>query len=233
MKLQTLLLFLMTFGVLLSALIQSPSEAEARKRKKKKKTKKKTGNGGSSGGSGGGGNLPVGLTGAQKVDILFQFNRARRTVSPTASGMIELVWDDGIAAEAQDYVNHCDWDYGYPQFTNGINLYRDQAQDPVDVAQIRGYDQGQNYDYATDGCTGGPCQTMHIYKLIVTANATRVGCGMKKCGGPKLYWHTCGIGFDSNAYDKDAKPWVSGTPCSACPAGYPYCHSNKLCSATA
>eukprot|EP00057_Strongylocentrotus_purpuratus_P003252 XP_003726262.1 PREDICTED: peptidase inhibitor R3HDML-like [Strongylocentrotus purpuratus] len=52
-----------------------------------------------------------GLTEAEKSNLLARHNMHRGDVSPSASNMVVLQWNDEIAKDAQDWANTCIWDH--------------------------------------------------------------------------------------------------------------------------
>ena len=55
--------------------------------------------------------LAVALTATEKQALLDAHNAARSAVSPTASNMQMMQWDDSIAAFAQEYAERCAFDH--------------------------------------------------------------------------------------------------------------------------
>lgn len=50
-----------------------------------------------------------GLSAQQKLDLLSSHNTKRTIVSPTASKMMELLWDSNLESVAQNYAGQCYW----------------------------------------------------------------------------------------------------------------------------
>lgn len=110
------------------------------------------------------------LTAAEKQALLESHNAARRDVSPTASNMQLMQWDDSIAAFAQEYAERCDFDHsssnerttrtGFGGYV-GENLYLTSARlsgsgigDVVVGPWVR---EKEFYDFATNTCSQAPC----------------------------------------------------------------------------
>jgi len=183
------------------------------------------------------------MTPSERIGILSSFNKARRAVNPSASGMILLEYDEDIEAQVQQYLDSqedCSVWGGYPRYKNGVfNIYRDRAKDSIDVANIRGLNNIKYYDYFTKDCkpgTEGKCNIIAITEILVTDKLARIGCATIPCPiSPKKFAHGCaGAYYDKNIFvdpDSENYPWELGESCSKCPPGYNYCN-NGLCSKT-
>ena len=110
------------------------------------------------------------LTAMEKQALLDTHNAARRDVSPTASNMRVMQWDDSIAAFAQEYAERCDFDHsssserssrtGFGGAWVGENLYLTTAR--LSGASFRGavdswVAEKQYYNFATGACSMLPC----------------------------------------------------------------------------
>lgn len=109
------------------------------------------------------------LTATEKQVLLDTHNAARRAVSPTASNMRVMRWDDGIAAFAQEYAERCKFDHsldserrsrtGFGAWV-GENLYLTTAR--LSGASIGGavtswVNEKEHYNFATGACSSPPC----------------------------------------------------------------------------
>jgi len=127
-------------------------------------------------------------------------NQKRSQVSPPATNMKNMQWNDGLASLAQKWSEGCVYNHGFPpesvhmmapdgtQFDNlGQNLaaggkYDDSWQKVMDDW----YDEVNDYNYCKNGKTrDGPYVKIGHYTQIVWENTTHVGCGRTKC--PKVH----------------------------------------------
>ena len=110
------------------------------------------------------------LTAMEKQVLLDTHNAARRAVSPTASNMRVMQWDNGIAAFAQEYAERCSFDHssnserisktGFVGAWVGENLYLTSAR--LSGASIGGavtswVNEKEYYNFATGACSQEPC----------------------------------------------------------------------------
>lgn len=120
------------------------------------------------------------LTDMEKQVLLDAHNAARRAVSPTASNMQVMQWDNNIAAFAQEYAERCDFDHssnserssktGFGSDWVGENLYLTTAQ--LSGTSIRGavdswVGEKQYYTFSTGACSKEPCGHYTQVGLIV------------------------------------------------------------------
>lgn len=71
--------------------------------------------------------LATGITVAQKAEILEAHNRLRSQVAngqvsgqPSAQNMREMVWDDDLAARAQQWANQCTFEHDPSRYLGNI-----------------------------------------------------------------------------------------------------------------
>ena len=167
-------------------------------------------------------NTPYPLTLAEKTAILAAHNNARASVVPAAKTMPDLVWDDDLAATAQNWVNSCNAtssskylidhnpnrSNGFP-FYVGENIYASTAQVTNMSNPVTSWDdEKQYYDLATNTCQAG--QICGHYTQLVWANSLKVGCGRGFCDNVTYkYTIVCDYGPGGN-YNNE-KPYVAGT----------------------
>lgn len=169
------------------------------------------------------------LTEAEKATMLRLHNEARASVSPTATAMLKMYWDDDIAASAQQYADTCPGGHsGY------ANLGENLSWGAPSLAAARAVELWNNeiefYTYSPNSCQSGE-QCGH-YTQVTWANTQLVGCGVKICdsidrfdwNGP-IYAYVCQYRSPGNYVGQ--RPWVSGQSCSDCPEGFTC--QNNLC----
>jgi len=162
-----------------------------------------------------------GVSDADVTQILLQHNDYRASVSPNATNMLRMYWDEEIARIAQKYADVC--------------VTVEMSHDTNDQRQVPGYgiNIGQNlaWGYPTwqDAITawhievllynyGGPNEDFAAighYTQEVNANAVQIGCGYAHCPihGPT---YVCNYAYGQMSDEVDA-PYEAGQSCAACP----------------
>nr|BAN13538.1 GTx-VA1 [Grammostola rosea] len=150
---------------------------------------------------------------------------------PKASNMLQMVWDDELAAVAQKHADQCTFDHDcgdcrrVKNFGVGQNLFQrtspsGQPSPPTWAEAVKDWYkeikdfQKKQIDGFIDG--KGPPQTGHFTQEI-WADTWRVGCGYsaykKGSGFEELY--TCNYGPGGNI--KTRPIYEKGNPCTRCP----------------
>ncbi|XP_053384400.1 cysteine-rich venom protein-like isoform X2 [Mercenaria mercenaria] len=157
-----------------------------------------------------------GVSDENKQTILDAHNTARRSVSPTASNMMLMTWDDEIANTAQRWAENCvlghdgSYDrYAYGRFSVGQNLAMGQADWSSAIKAWE--DEKDDYDFTTNRSPNG--KEIGHYTQMVWAKSSKIGCGYARCHTTNYYVCNYGPGGNSGG----DKPYVSGQTCSACP----------------
>jgi hypothetical protein len=172
-----------------------------------------------------------GLNAAQKAEILKAHNTFRSTIAlgkapgqPGATDMLEMVWDDEVAAKAQAWADHCafehDSDAGmatskFKFVGQNLDIYvsskklakislSDMVKDLYDEVNLYNGQSAPVSSYVYDDGTGH-------YTQIAWAKTYALGCGFKVYmdGGMYSYQLTCNYGPGGN-YDGD-KMYTKGT----------------------
>ena len=110
------------------------------------------------------------LTATEKQVLLDTHNAARRAVSPTASNMRVMQWDNSIAAFAQEYAERCNFDHssnserisqtGFGGAWVGENLYLTTERlsgASIEQAVTSWVNEKEHYNFATGVCSMQPC----------------------------------------------------------------------------
>lgn len=195
------------------------------------------------------------LTDEQKDELLKAHNHYRSRVSPTATNMAALVWDEQLSYLSQYWAVRCEYilnENRHEQDSNydyvGENIAGSANYTTNLTAMVfNWYFEGRLYDYSTAACTDDDgneeeegCES---YTQLVWANTRRVGCGAYLCE-ELMDWED----DNDNGDDDDEKsvlyvvcdygpggsfagikPYETGnTPCTGCPSDLPDCE-NKLC----
>ncbi|XP_071818920.1 cysteine-rich secretory protein LCCL domain-containing 2-like [Apostichopus japonicus] len=182
---------------------------------------------------------------ADETAILESHNSYRTDVSPSATDMTELVWDEGLAVQAQQWADNCLYEHPnkalYKDYANiGQNLfiqYPDslgtKPPSPVTKPVTSWHNEVDYYDYYSYSCR--PKKVCGHYTQVVWASTEKVGCGIKHCklattNRGKSYANAwlvaCNYAPSGNYVGR--KPYTTGNECSQCPPGS-LC-KNKLCS---
>lgn len=109
------------------------------------------------------------------LDYVNAHNAARSQV-----GVPNIVWDDNVAAYAQNYATQrkADCQLVHSGGKYGENLAWSSGDLSGTGAVKLWVDEKKNYDYNTNSCLDGEC--LH-YTQVVWGNSIRVGCARVKC----------------------------------------------------
>ncbi|XP_070848598.1 glioma pathogenesis-related protein 1 [Chaetodon trifascialis] len=156
-------------------------------------------------------------------ECLEEHNRARSFVSPAASNMWQMTWDEGLAITARAWAKHCVFKHNtylkdasrvHPTFTSvGENIWTGYPSSfDVTRAIKRWVDEKQYYDYGNNSCTGD----CGHYTQVVWARSYKVGCAAQLClNGAKRVIFVCNYGPAGNV--NGGRPYESqGAACSGC-----------------
>lgn len=132
------------------------------------------------GGGGGGGPVegePAGLQG-----ITSAHNQVR-----AAHGVVDIEWDDDLAAIAQAWADGCQWGHNdgrsdsYATYV-GENIYG-ASFDPTGAQVTESWaSEEANYNYENNSCNG----VCGHYTQIVWAKSTKLGCAVANCPGGEV-----------------------------------------------
>jgi len=174
-----------------------------------------------------------GLLAGDISNILNTHNKYRAAVNPTASNMLEMSWNAQMAALAQSFVNTCpDGDgYYYAPDDYGANIIMAWPTTSVSSVLSSWTSESKYYTYSSNTCKSG--EDCSEYLQMITATTDQIGCGKAYCSS--LGGQGAGIMFAcyySPAANLGAKPYKSGTSCSACPSGWSCASGGELCAQT-
>ncbi|XP_041454505.1 cysteine-rich venom protein-like [Lytechinus variegatus] len=179
--------------------------------------------------------------------ILDEHNRLRGLVSPEASNMQFMEWDDVLASTAQKWSDRCVFKHSSRRkraegstFTSvGENIFAETGS-AADIG-VRGteswYNETFDYDYEANFCP--PEKMCGHYTQVVWASTQAVGCGKTFCakikipGEPDMIdstFFTCNYGPAGNV--NRARPYLTGTSCTQCPTNMSMCYEKKCSSCT-
>ncbi|XP_029833892.2 CRISP/Allergen/PR-1 isoform X2 [Ixodes scapularis] len=178
-----------------------------------------------------------GVTKEEAREILNMHNKHRQAVAlgkiagfPHAANMMQLKWDDELAAVAQAHANQCQFRHDcyacrrVPRFTTGQNLFLSSSSSPNAISTnwksaIQSWlDEGILFDFSEIDKFNGGGEAGHLTQMI-WATSKYVGCGRAKfkIRGDPTYRiiYTCNYGPVGNV--NDMRIYESGETCSHCP----------------
>jgi len=119
------------------------------------------------------------FTSTEKSNIILLHTNSRASVSPAATDMKPITWDDALAQTAANYVDSCVFEHNANRGSNvGENIYMgyDAAIGNRSVASW--VSEQANWSYQ-NGCTSG--KVCGHYTQVIWASTTKVGCARKTC----------------------------------------------------
>ncbi|BAT86961.1 hypothetical protein LR48_Vigan09g255500 [Vigna angularis] len=135
-----------------------------------------------------------------QADYLNEHNAARSDV-----GVANIVWDDTVAAFAQNYANQrigdCNLIHSGGDGKYGENLAGSSGDLSGKDAVKMWVDEKSNYDYNSNSCVGGECGH---YTQVVWRNSVRVGCAKVRCNNGGTF---IGCNYDPPGNYVDQRPY--------------------------
>lgn len=116
-------------------------------------------------------------------DFLSAHNAARNQV-----GVGPLVWDNTVAAYAQDYAKKRmgDCSLTHSNGPYGENLFWGSGAEFTAAQAVNAWvNEKQNYDYNTNTCAAG--KICGHYTQVVWRNSARLGCARVKCNNGAIF----------------------------------------------
>eukprot|EP00058_Branchiostoma_floridae_P003284 XP_002588772.1 hypothetical protein BRAFLDRAFT_89800 [Branchiostoma floridae] len=167
------------------------------------------------------------LTQDQITTILQAHNYYRQAVSPTATDMEYMEWDDSLATIAQGWADGCDFSHNPNrgdtyQGSVGENLYTATGSYTAGKETANWHGEVCDYTFSSNSCKDG----------AVCGHYTQLGCGVKLCDTfATVDWNNANLVVCIYAPAGNfggQKPYTSGTACTQCANGNDNC-SDKLC----
>lgn len=155
-------------------------------------------------------------------------NKFRSEVQPTASDMLYMTWDPGLAQIAKSWARNCQFSHNtrlkpphklHPNFTSlGENIWTGSLSlFSVSSAVTAWYNESKFYDFKTRKCSN----VCGHYTQVVWADSYKVGCAVQFClkvsgfeGLSNGAHFICNYGPAGNYF---TWPYKEGSTCSACP----------------
>jgi len=166
---------------------------------------------------------------SEKKAILDKHNKLRGGVTPAATDMMKLRWDNELARVAEEWVETCPSGHdsnGERKKKVGLGMSVGQniawGYSSWDKAIQGWYNEVNEFTYGVGRKTDK--SVIGHFTQMTYSKTSRVGCAYKNCPDTKYKrYYVCNYAYQqSGAVMK--KPWTSGTVCSDCKT----C-SNNLC----
>ncbi|XP_016079175.1 PREDICTED: peptidase inhibitor 16 [Miniopterus natalensis] len=170
------------------------------------------------------------LSDHERHEMVELHNHYRAQAFPPAANMLQMRWDEDLAAFAKAYAQQCVWGHNKDRGRRGENLFAitDEGLD-VPLAVEGWHLEREHYNLSTGTCDPG--QMCGHYTQVVWAKTEKIGCGSHFCeklqGINEANIHLLVCNYEPPGNVKWQRPYVEGTPCSQCPSGY-HCQ-NSLC----
>ncbi|XP_045397817.1 peptidase inhibitor 16 isoform X1 [Lemur catta] len=170
------------------------------------------------------------LTDGEKRVMVELHNLYRSQVSPPASDMLQLRWDEELAAFAKAYAQQCIWGHNKERGRRGENLFAitDEGMD-VPLAMEEWHQEREHYNLSAAACNPG--QMCGHYTQVVWAKTERIGCGSHFCeklqGVEETNIQLLVCNYEPPGNVKGKRPYQEGPPCSQCPPDHSC--ENSLC----
>ncbi|XP_008314271.1 GLIPR1-like protein 1 [Cynoglossus semilaevis] len=172
-------------------------------------------------------------------ECVTEHNKARTSVSPPASNMLYMTWDEGLAVTARAWAKHCTFEHNiylddarrmHPTFSSvGENIWTGHppSEFVLKNAIKHWVDEKMFYNYSENSCSN----MCGHYTQVVWDQTYKVGCAVELCpNGVRQFDHRPSVLFVCNYSPggnlNGRRPYESrGAPCSECEDSC----ENKLC----
>ncbi|CAK7310143.1 Peptidase inhibitor 16 [Vulpes lagopus] len=163
------------------------------------------------------------LTEDEKRAMVELHNLYRSQASPPAADMLQMRWNEELAAFAKAYAKQCVWGHNKERGRRGENLFAITGHGlDVPLAMEEWHHEREHYNLSAATCDQG--QMCGHYTQVVWAKTDRIGCGSHFCeklqGVEETNIHLLVCNYEPPGNVKGKKPYEEGTPCSLCPSGY-------------
>ncbi|XP_043861360.1 peptidase inhibitor 16 [Dromiciops gliroides] len=174
--------------------------------------------------------LSCSLKDEEKQMVVEFHNLYRSQVSPPATNMKNMQWDEDLAAFAKAYASKCVWGHNKDRGRRGENLFAiTEGEMDLQLAVEQWYNEHEHYNLSNATCAEG--QMCGHYTQVVWANSERIGCGSQFCekleGVMETNIHILVCNYEPPGNVKGQKPYKEGPQCSQCQEGYEC--KNQLC----
>ncbi|XP_051852745.1 peptidase inhibitor 16 [Antechinus flavipes] len=174
--------------------------------------------------------LSCSLNDEEKQTVVELHNLYRSQVSPPATNMKNMKWDEDLAAFAKAYASKCVWGHNKDRGRRGENLFAiTEGEMDLQLAVEQWYNEHEHYSLSNATCAEG--QMCGHYTQVVWAKTERIGCGSQFCekleGVTETNIHVLVCNYEPPGNVKGQKPYLEGPQCSQCQEGYEC--KNLLC----
>ncbi|XP_067325588.1 serotriflin-like [Anolis sagrei] len=159
---------------------------------------------------------------ADQIVIVNKHNSLRRSVSPTASNMLKMEWNDKVAVNAKKWADKCTQEHSPPaeRTVDGIqcgeNLFMSTAATSWDVVIQAFYDEVKDFKYGT-GPTS-PNAVIGHFTQVVWYRSYQVACDFASCPNGRFpFYYVCQYFPAGNIAHLIPTPYKAGPPCGDCP----------------
>ncbi|XP_032832633.2 serotriflin-like [Petromyzon marinus] len=158
-------------------------------------------------------------------------NQLRRSVSPAASNMLQMVWNKEAANNSAVWAKSCSFNHSptanrkTSAFTCGENLFISSAPFTWDYAVRDWHSEVVSPGFEFGKGAKGPGMIGH-YTQVVWHSSYQVGCAVNYCGDSAKYLYVCHYCPAGNLNTRLTRPYDNGPACNSCPKNC----TNKLCS---
>ncbi|KAM9000052.1 peptidase inhibitor 16 [Sarcophilus harrisii] len=167
--------------------------------------------------------LSCSLNDEEKQTVVELHNLYRSQVSPPATNMKNMKWDEDLAAFAKAYASKCVWGHNKDRGRRGENLFAiTEGEMDLQLAVEQWYNEHEHYSLSNATCAEG--QMCGHYTQVVWAKTERIGCGSQFCekleGVTETNIHVLVCNYEPPGNVKGQKPYLEGPQCSQCQEGY-------------
>ncbi|XP_026700915.1 LOW QUALITY PROTEIN: cysteine-rich secretory protein 2 [Athene cunicularia] len=154
--------------------------------------------------------------------ILDLHNEIRRSVVPTASNMLKMVWSEKAAKNAEKWAKNCGMKISPrdQRVINGVTcgenvLLSSNPKTWAEAIQVW-RSQSSNFKYGF----GATAKNVNIenYTQLIWYNSYQIGCAVAYCPKKQFkYFYVCQYCPSGNRASQIATPYKSGPKCADCP----------------
>ncbi|XP_046581659.1 cysteine-rich venom protein kaouthin-2-like [Haliotis rubra] len=172
-----------------------------------------------------------GVSADEKMQIVDLHNGYRNNVTPPASNMLKLSWDDQIAEIAQRWADVCTLNHDenlQRSIPGSMNLGQNLATNPTSWKRAVDlwYEEEKDFTYGGPGNVFG---NIGHYTQVVWADTQKIGCGYTMCDSSKFYVCNYGPAGNIGGFNLPYKKNDSGMECGDEHLQDRLCNCNKTC----
>ncbi|XP_060907394.1 cysteine-rich venom protein TEL1-like [Labrus mixtus] len=160
-----------------------------------------------------------GVTGKDQQEILDKHNDLRRAVTPTASNMVKMTWNNKAAEIAQKWAKTCPMQHSSYLFRKinatscGENLFMSSHRLTWSKVIDSWYSEVKDWEFGSGSINDG---VVGHFTQVVWYKSHKIGCGLAYCPDSRFKYfyvcHYCPVGNYNLA-----RPYKTGKSCADCP----------------